>query len=161
MEIKQKSQTKIQGLLNRSLVYYVLHSRPVNLYPLFLFWKLGSVCDPEKKSGPKKSRVQKNRVIVIQKEKRPGCFFSFWITMTLFFCTLLFLDLIFFQGHKPTHVFKTRIVGADWLGEYLARNKGRKKQWKFSIIFNNDDTTIGRSHCVNTFHPLLQILKNI
>ena len=21
----------------------------------------------------------------------------------------------FFQGHKPTHVFKTRIVGADWL----------------------------------------------
>ena len=33
------------------------------------------------------------------------------------FCTLLFatriLDLIFFQGHKPTHVFKTRIVDAD------------------------------------------------
>ena len=32
------------------------------------------------------------------------------------FCTLLFathiLDL-FLQGHKPTHVFKTRIVGAD------------------------------------------------
>ena len=22
----------------------------------------------------------------------------------------------FFQGHKTTHVFKTRIVGADWLG---------------------------------------------
>ena len=22
----------------------------------------------------------------------------------------------FFQGHKPIHVFKTRIVGADWLG---------------------------------------------
>ena len=39
------------------------------------------------------------------------------------FCTLLFaphiLDLIFFQGHKPTHVFKLRIVGADWLGEYV------------------------------------------
>jgi hypothetical protein len=31
-----------------------------------------------------------NRVIVIQKEKRT-----------------------FFQGHNPTHVFKTRIVGAD------------------------------------------------
>ena len=23
----------------------------------------------------------------------------------------------FFQGHKSTHVFKTRIVGADWLGK--------------------------------------------
>ena len=32
-----------------------------------------------------KTRVQKNRVIVIQKEKRPGCHFSFWITMTLVF----------------------------------------------------------------------------
>ena len=31
-----------------------------------------------------KSRVQKNRVIVIQKEKRPGCLFSFGIPMTLF-----------------------------------------------------------------------------
>ena len=27
--------------------------------------------------------------------------------------------LDFFQGHKPTHVFKTRIVGGDWLGEYV------------------------------------------
>ena len=33
------------------------------------------------------------------------------------FCTLLFashiFDLVIFQGHKLTHVFKTRIVGAD------------------------------------------------
>ena len=68
-----------------------------------------------------KSRVQKNRVIFIQKEKRPGCIFSFWITMTLVFCTLLFQKAgcpVFFQGHKPTLVFKTRIVGADWLGEW-------------------------------------------
>ena len=40
-----------------------LHWRPVNLHPLFLFWKHGSVCDPEKKSGPKygpkKSSLQK------------------------------------------------------------------------------------------------------
>ena len=46
-----------------------------------------------KKSGTllfAKSRVQKNRVIVIQKEKRPGCIFSFWIDITLVFCTLLF-----------------------------------------------------------------------
>ena len=37
-----------------------------------------------------KKQGAKNRVIVIQKEKRPGCLFSFWITMTLVFCTLLF-----------------------------------------------------------------------
>ena len=80
-----------------------------------------------KKSGPKygseKSRVQKSRVIVIQKEKRQPGLFSFWITMTLFFAPCFFqvhiLGLDFFQGQKPTHVFKTRIVGADWLGESL------------------------------------------
>ena len=63
-----------------------------------------------------KSRVQKNRVIVIQKEKMPGCLFSFLNKNDPVFCTLHLaihiLDL-FFQGHKPTHVFKTRIVGAD------------------------------------------------
>ena len=29
----------------------------------------------------------------------------------------------FFQGHKPTHVFKTRIVGADLLGEYEGKKE--------------------------------------
>jgi hypothetical protein len=29
------------------------------------------------KYGPEKSKVQKNRVIAIQKEKIPGCLFSF------------------------------------------------------------------------------------
>ena len=65
---------------------------PVNMHTLFLFWKHGSVCDPVKKvqnMGCKKQGT-KNRVIVMQKEKRPGCFFSFWITMTLFFYILLF-----------------------------------------------------------------------
>ena len=66
--------------------------------------------------------MQKNRVTVIQKEKKQPGLFSFWITMTRFFCTLLFathiLDL-FLQGHKPTNIFKTRIMGADWLGECL------------------------------------------
>jgi hypothetical protein len=59
--------------------------------------------------------VQKNRVIVIQKEKRQPGLFSFLITMTLFFCTLLFSGPYFAPDffHKPTHVFKTRIVGAD------------------------------------------------
>ena len=61
-----------------------------------------------KKAGCKKM------VIVIPKEKRPG--------FPLFFATSFFqvhiLDMIFFQGHKPTHVFKTRKVGADWLGNW-------------------------------------------
>ena len=26
---------------------------------------------------------------------------------------------LFLQGHKPTHVFKTRIVGADRLDDYV------------------------------------------
>ena len=37
-----------------------------------------------------KSRLKKTRSFFIQKEKRPGCLFSFWITMTLVFCTLFF-----------------------------------------------------------------------
>ena len=40
--------------------------------------------------GCKKQGGAKNWVIVIQKEKRSGCLFSFWIKMTLFICTLLF-----------------------------------------------------------------------
>ena len=59
-----------------------------------------------KKLGPKKSRVPKNRFIVIQKENRQTGLFSFGITMTLIFCTLLFLDLIFlkFQTLKKYQV---------------------------------------------------------
>ena len=45
----------------------------------------------------RKKQGAKNRVIVIQKEKRLGHI----------------LELIIFQGHKTTHVFETRIVGAD------------------------------------------------
>jgi hypothetical protein len=51
-----------------------------------------------------KTMVQKNRFIVLQKEKRPGCLFSFWITMTLVFCTLFFSKSRvpdFFQGYRP------------------------------------------------------------
>ena len=60
-----------------------------------------------------KKQGAKNRVIVIQKEKKPGCLFSFLQV----FCNLLlsapYFGLDFFQGHKPTHVFKTSTVGAD------------------------------------------------
>ena len=47
------------------------------------------------------------------KEKRLGCLFSLWRPDPIF-CTPYF-GPYFFQGRKPTHVFKTRIVGADWL----------------------------------------------
>ena len=46
---------------------------PVNLYPLFLFWKHGSVCDPEKKIRSKiwdiKSRVQKTGSLLFKKRR--------------------------------------------------------------------------------------------
>ena len=49
----------------------------------------------------KAGRVQKTKVIVIQKEKRQPGLFSFWITMTPFFAPRFFqvhtLDLIFFK----------------------------------------------------------------
>ena len=48
-----------------------------------------------------KKQGEKNRVIVIQKEKKAECFFFFWIKITLFFVTCFFqvhiLDLIFFR----------------------------------------------------------------
>ena len=100
-------------------------NRPVNLHPLFLFWKHGSVCDPEKKGSKiwvSKSRVKKTRSLLFKK-RRGSCPLLFLNNNDPVFCTLLFashiFDLIFFQGHKPTHVFKTRIVGTDWLGEWV------------------------------------------
>jgi hypothetical protein len=59
-----------------------------------------------KKSGPKKSRVPKNRVIVIQKENRKPGLFSFGITMTLIFCTLLFFGPDFFSGSQTDPCFQ-------------------------------------------------------
>ena len=76
---------------------YISNYRP-NLYSLFLSWKHGSFCDPEKnwvQNMECKKQGPKNRVIVTQKEKAPGCLFSFWITMTLFF-SHSFLHPIFY-----------------------------------------------------------------
>ena len=61
-----------------------------------------------------KQEGAKNRVIVIQKEKRPGCL----CFLHPAFCNPYF-GPNFFQCHKPTHIFKARIVGADWLGQYI------------------------------------------
>ena len=57
------------------------------------------------------------------KEKRPGCLFSFRVTKKsrLYFLHPVFCIPYFgpylFQGCRPTIVFNTKIVGADWLGE--------------------------------------------
>ena len=69
-----------------------------------------------KKSGPKKSRVQKNRVIVIQKEKRPDCLFSFWITTTRFFCTQLFFGPDLFSGSQTDPCFQNKNSGCRLTG---------------------------------------------
>ena len=97
--------------------------RPSKSAPIFLVYQVGliffRVCNFKKRF-----KIFK---------KQPGLF-SFWITMTLCFCTLLFathiLDL-FLQGHKPTHVFKTRIVGTDWLGDLA---KLWVLQWPYNAL---------------------------
>ena len=57
------------------------------------------------------------------------------------FCTLLFathiLDL-FLQGHKPTHLFKTRIVGADYLGKRVIK---LRIPWKTAWFLSLPQTT--------------------
>jgi hypothetical protein len=69
-----------------------------------------------------KKQGAKNRVIVIEKEKKQPLLLLFLNNNEPVYSTLLFeLRIlqrpIFFQGHKTTHVFKTRIVGAGGLGE--------------------------------------------
>ena len=61
-----------------------------------------------------KKQSEKNRVIIIQKEKRPGCFFFFWITMTLLFAPCLFqvriLDPKNISG-RPDKLSRCRLTG--------------------------------------------------
>ena len=100
-------------------------TRPVNLHP-FLFWKHGLVCDPVKKGpnyGLQKAGCKNTGSLLFK--KRRVCFFSFWITMAMFFCTLLFathiLDL-FFNVPDPKKISgrpdELSIVCTDWLGDY-------------------------------------------
>ena len=42
---------------------------------------------------------------------------------------------LFFQGHKPTHVFKTKIVGADWLDACMSTNFA----WLWWVNFQNKE----------------------
>ena len=107
-----------------------------------------------------KKQGAKNKVIVIQKEKRQLP--SFWITMTLFFAPC-YLHLIFwtriFQGHKPTHVFKTKIVDADWLGDCALVNLWGKHfnvtNWVL-ILHGHPRNGIWKDNCsVNLQHLIL------
>ena len=90
--------------------------RPVNLHPLFLkighpaFWKLGTLFF-------EKSRVQKNMVIFIQKEKRQPALFSLWIK-TMFF-SACFLQKAGCPIFKKQGARFLRIVVADLLGKCM------------------------------------------
>ena len=106
------------------------------------------VCDPEKNWV--QTMECKKYGHCCSKEKRPVCLFSFWITMTLFFCTLLFSGPYFgpdfFQGHKPTHVFKTRIVGADWLGDCRTELFPIYQNKHWTIRRQDEQTVVPLSH---------------
>jgi len=75
-----------------------------------------------KKSGTllfAKSRVQKNRVVVFQKEKRPVCLFSFWITMTLVFLHPVIFKkqgAWFFSGSQTDPGFQNKNSGCRLTG---------------------------------------------
>ena len=107
--------------------------RPVNLHPLFLFWKNGLVCDPEKKSGPKSGMQKagcKKQGHCYSKREEAAALFSFWIIMTLFFapCFLhpIFLTW-FFSGSQTDPCFQNKNSGCKLTGRWcLIRNT---KQW--------------------------------
>ena len=109
---------------------YKVTKSPSQSAPTILVLKTRVSLGPWKKIG--------HPAFVMQKEKRQPGLFSFWITMTLFFapcflhpafCTP-FWTRSFFQDPKPTHVFKTRTVGADWLGKCIQS----KKKWEVDYV---------------------------
>ena len=68
---------------NETRIFLTLLQNSVDIY-FFWFLKI------EHPALCKKQAEKTGSFSIIQKEKRPGFLFSFWITMTLFFCTLLF-----------------------------------------------------------------------
>ena len=111
---------------------------PVNLHPLFLFWKHESVCDPEK------NQVAKHRVIVIQKEKRQPGLFAFWIKMTLYFSPCFFqvhiLDLIF-KVPNPKKISGgpdklEKWVQINWTIVHKTRNYIRWSHQSFALLIH-------------------------
>ena len=79
----------------------------------------------------------------------------------------------FFPGHKPTHVFKTRILGADWLGDCLGvwinyfvifSLQGKKVPSLVSVFSSSDNWSIYHAVLANEwswhnykFFPLINI----
>ena len=81
------------------LIYLLM--RPVNLHPRFLFWKHGSVCDPEK------NQVQNMDCKKQGAENRQHGLFSFWVTMTLFFASCFLQPIfwnLFFKAPDPKKI---------------------------------------------------------
>ena len=109
-------------------------SYPVNLHPIFLFWKHGSVCDPENMGC--KNEGTKNKEYAAW----PGLF-SFWITMNLFFhpafCTLYFGP--HYQTLKKYHVNPMNYISG-------CRLSGRLWTLKW-IILKSSDHYVGRFCC--------------
>ena len=96
-------------------IFMLLHDRPFNLHPLLHFisstWYIFRV----QNMGFKKQGA-KNRVIVIQKEKKQPVFFASCFLQTIVWT-------LFLQGQKPTHVF---MLGADWLSKYSRLSNSRR-----------------------------------
>ena len=76
-----------------------------------------------------KCKVQKNKVIVSQKEKRQPGLFSFWITMTLFF-HLAFIRSIFwtwfFSGSQTDPCFQNKNSGYRFTGQIYSSLDGHR-----------------------------------
>jgi hypothetical protein len=79
-----------------SIIHFLIDSRPVNLHPLFLVWKHGSVCDPEKNKVQnmdlKKAWFKK---LGHWCSKRPCCLFSFLNNNDPLFLHTAFFKFIF------------------------------------------------------------------
>ena len=72
---------------------------------------------------PWKNQIQNMDLKKDQKEKRPDCLFSFWITMTLVFCTLLFSKSWvpnFFSGSQTDPGFQNKNSGCRLTGRLWA-----------------------------------------
>ena len=98
-------------------------------------------------SGTLKKKVQnmgckkqgaKTGLLLFKKEKKqpwPYLVLNNNALMTLDFCTLI-LQLIFWI---PTHVFKRRIDGADWLGVWLCPIQGNTDPVLPTLIFTQQE----------------------
>ena len=66
----------------------------------------------------KKNQVQNMDLKKAGCKKQGHCYSKRKEAIAPCFLQPIFWTWFFFQGHKLTHLFKTRIVGADWLVDY-------------------------------------------